>query len=455
MSWYLPRYRVDIKQLARLAGGTGGRGHRVASNSDEDAVTLAVAAVRAAAGGERRAPDRLYFSTTRPTYLDKGQATIVAAAAGWGPDVRTYDFHGTVRSGIGALVAGLEAPGRTTVALADQRYGPPGSTEDLAGADAGVAITVSDDAIATIEAVAAQSSPLHDRWRPEGALATRAWDVRWSADQLDPLVDEVVASTLNDAGLTLDEVDHVALVSPNPRVGARLRKRMAPVAAPGSRIEGAGVAQPGLELAHLLSIAEPGHTILLVVAADGAEALLLRASDALPQRRPASPYDATATLPMDAAAYYRLRGTLVQDSGRRPAPPAPAAPAALRNRDWKFALHAASCDECGAAALPPRRVCFKCQATDRMTPIALADRAAVVSAFTLDHLASPDATPAVAAVLDFGEGISGRFALTDVDPDTVRIGDRIAMSFRVVSDPPGGPRNYFWKGRPVVEEDER
>lgn len=453
VSWYLPRYRVDVDELAQLAGGTGGSGNRVASNGDEDAVTMAVAAVRV--GQPIREPERLFFSTTRPEFLDKGQATIVAAACGLGPEVRTYDFHGTVRSGVGALIAGLEAPGTTTVALADRRYGPPGSAEDLQGADAAVAITVSDDAIATVEAKAARSSPLHDRWRPEGTLATRVWDVRWSADQLDPLVDQVVESVLKAAELEIDDIDHIAVVSPNPRVAASLRKRMPAVERPGARVSGAGVAQPGLELAHLLSVAEPGQRILLVVAADGAEALLLRATTRLADRRPLSPFAPLPTLPCSAATYLRRRGTLLQDSGRRPAPLAPAAPAALRNQDWKFELGVSRCTECRSAHLPPRRVCFKCHSTDKMTTVHLADTEATVTAFTLDHLASPDATPAVAALLDFGDGVSGRFALTDVDPDAVRIGDRIAMAFRVVSDPPSGPRNYFWKGHPVMTEEER
>lgn len=453
VSWYLPRYRVDVADMVRLSGGSGGRGHRVAAGEDEDAVTLAVAAVRA--GGPVVAPERLFFSTTRPEFLDKGQATIVAAACGLGSDVRVYDFHGTIRSGMGAVMAGLEAPGRSTIALSDQRFGPPGSAEDLQGADAGVAITVSDDAIATVEAVAAQSSPLHDRWRAEGSLGTRAWDMRWSAEQLDPLVDEVVASVLAGAGRTLEEVDHVALVSPNLRVGAGLRKRMVASSASAARVEGAGVAQVGLELAHALSVAEPGQLILLVVAADGAEAVLLRATEALPTRRPQSPHSVTETLPLDAATYFRQRQTLARDPGRRPPSPAPAAPAALRNQAWKFGLAASACSQCGTAHLPPRRVCFKCHTIDEMVPVPLVDRAARVKAFTLDHLASADGNPVVVAILDFGEGGSGRFLLTDVGPDSVRVGDEVRMSFRVVSDPVQGPRNYFWKGLPVMKRGEQ
>lgn len=449
VDWYLPSYRVDRAALAELSGNPGGRGHRVFSGKDEDAVTMAAAAVRR--GEERTGTTRrLFFSSTRPEYLDKGLAPIVALAAGLGTEVRAYDFHGSVRSGVGALVAGLESQGTTVVALADQRFGLPGSTEDLHGVDAAVAVTLSDEAIAEVVASAAVSAPLHDRWRPEGSVATRVWDVRWSADELDPLVDSVVADVLAQAGRSLDQVDHVVLSSPNPRVSSALRSRMARIQAPAERVGDAGVAQAGLELAHVLAVAEPGETILLVVVADGADALLLRATPSLEERRPHSPFLPSPAFDVDAGTYLRWRGTLLRDTGRRPDPLPPAAPAAMRNRDWKYALVGTACKHCGTHHLPPRRTCFNCGAVDEMAPHSLAAATATVSAFTLDHLAASGAAPVVVAVLDFDSGGRGRFELTDVDADSVRIGDRVAMTFRIASDPPAGPRNYFWKGRPLM-----
>jgi uncharacterized OB-fold protein len=426
----------------------------VTTGKDEDAVTMAVAAIRAAGQGER-SPRRLLFSSTRPQFLDKGQASIVAVAAGLEPGVRAYDFHGSVRSGVGALVTALDSPGPSVVALADQRFGLPGSPEDLTGADAAVAITVSDDPIATVVATAAVSAPLHDRWRPEGSVATRVWDTRWSADELDPLIDHVVAGVLAEAGhATLDEVDHVVLVSPNPRVGSRLRARTVPVEAPDARVGDAGVAQIGLELAHVLSLAEAGERILLVVAADGAEALLLEAGPALAARRPATPFAPSPTRTVTAGAYLRWRGTLLRDTGRRPDPLPPAAPAAMRNSEWKYALVASECKRCGTNHLPPRRTCFQCGALDEMVPQPLAGSGATIRAFTLDHLAGGDAGPSVIALLEFDKGGRGRFELTDVDPESVQVGDRVAMAFRIASDPPTGPRNYFWKGRPLMGSDD-
>jgi hydroxymethylglutaryl-CoA synthase len=59
----------------------------------------------------------------------------------------------------------------------------------------------------------------------------------------------------------------------------------------------------------------------------------------------------------------------------------------------------------------------------------------------------------VAADIDFDGG--GRFQceLTDVDPDAVRIGDRVEMTFRRLYTV-DGIHDYFWKAKPVTSADQ-
>src|SRR5256885_12063621 len=61
--------------------------------------------------------------------------------------------------------------------------------------------------------------------------------------------------------------------------------------------------------------------------------------------------------------------------------------------------------------------------------------------------------PVVAAVIDFDGG--GRFqcGMTDVDPASVKIGDRVEMTFRNVYTA-DGIHNYFWKARPAARSEE-
>ena len=78
----------------------------------------------------------------------------------------------------------------------------------------------------------------------------------------------------------------------------------------------------------------------------------------------------------------------------------------------------------------------------------MADVPATIVTFTVDRLAFSRSPPVVAAVIDFDGG--GRFQceVTDVDPETVKIGDRVEMTFRRLFTA-DGVHNYFWKARPV------
>jgi uncharacterized OB-fold protein len=83
-----------------------------------------------------------------------------------------------------------------------------------------------------------------------------------------------------------------------------------------------------------------------------------------------------------------------------------------------------------------------------MTPERFADIPGTITTFTIDRLAYSMSPPAVVGVIDFDGG--GRFQceLTDVDPDSVRIGDRVGMTFRRLYTS-GGVNDYFWKARPL------
>ena len=83
-----------------------------------------------------------------------------------------------------------------------------------------------------------------------------------------------------------------------------------------------------------------------------------------------------------------------------------------------------------------------------MAPERMASVPATVATFTVDRLAYSLSPPVVAAVIDFEGG--GRFQceLTDVDPNSVKIGDRVEMTFRRLLTA-NGVHNYFWKARPL------
>ena len=79
----------------------------------------------------------------------------------------------------------------------------------------------------------------------------------------------------------------------------------------------------------------------------------------------------------------------------------------------------------------------------------MADVPATITTFTVDRLTYSLSPPVVAAVVDFDGGGRFRCEVTDVDADSVAIGDRVEMTFRRISTA-AGVHNYFWKARPIT-----
>ena len=147
-------------------------------------------------------------------------------------------------------------------------------------------------------------------------------------------------------------------------------------------------------------------------------------------------------------AFLTWRGQIHREPPRRPEPDRPAGPPSLRGTAWKYGLFG-SRDENGFVHLPPARVSMGSGEIDHMEMVRMADVRATIATFTVDRLAYSLSPPVVAAIIDFDGG--GRFQceLTDVDPTTVKIGDRVEMSFRRLYTQ-DGIHNYFWKARPVA-----
>jgi uncharacterized OB-fold protein len=153
----------------------------------------------------------------------------------------------------------------------------------------------------------------------------------------------------------------------------------------------------------------------------------------------------------DDLSYQRFltwRGELRREPPRRPDPERPGAPATRRSDPWKHAFNASRCRQCGFRHLPPTRRCLECRAIDDMELERLADVPGTVATYTIDRLAFSLSPPVIGAIVDFDGGGRYRCEMTDANPDTIEIGQRVQMSFRRLSTAQG-VHNYFWKARPV------
>src|SRR5580658_10435840 len=165
---YVPYRRLARADIGSFMGSGGGKGARAVASHDEDTTTLGVEAarlaVRAAPG---HTPDALWFATSVPAYLDKTNATAVAAALRLPGDIGAYDFGGALRSGMGCLLSALRGGGTTFVVAADLRDGLPTSGDEAAGGDAGAAVLVGEgpQVLAELGGGAAATDEFTDRWR--------------------------------------------------------------------------------------------------------------------------------------------------------------------------------------------------------------------------------------------------------------------------------------------------
>ena len=291
---YLPFWRLQRAAIAGVLGSGGGQGTRTVASHDEDTTTLGVEAGRRAlaVGPGAGSVQDLFLSTPDPGYLDKTSATTVHAALGLGRGCGAYDFAGSSRSAVGTLLQALGAAGggrgRSTLAiLSDLRTGLAGSAEERDSGDGAAAfVCAPDGAVAELAGRGTASDEFLDRWRVPGEADSHVWEERFGEELYVPLAREAFAAALKDAGLAEGDVDHAVVT------GLHVRAVRSAAASLGVRdgvlapdLTGAvgnlGAAHAGVALCDVLERAEPGQVIVVLSLADGADALVLRTTDAL------------------------------------------------------------------------------------------------------------------------------------------------------------------------------
>jgi hydroxymethylglutaryl-CoA synthase len=460
---YVPYRRLQRSEVAEVFGSGGGKGSRSVASHDEDTTTMGVEAARLALrAAPGSAPSAVWFATATPAYLDKTNATTVHAALRLPAHVPAFDFGGALRSGPGALRTALGAggSGTTLVVVADLRDGLATSADESAGGDAAAAVVVGDDGpgtpvIAEYLGGASVSDEFLDRWRTAGDRRSRTWEERFGETRYVPLGSDAWRAGLEAAGVTADEVDHVVVTGMHGRaakaLGRKLGVRDGVLADDLTTTVGqSGAAHAGLVLASMIEQAGADQVVAVVSLADGADVLVFRTTSARGAWTPSDPVAtqiaAAADLPY--GKFLSWRGMVTLEPPRRPEPQRVSSSAAWRNEEWKFGFVGSRDRSSGAVHLPPSRVSMTGGAVDDMEPIDRADAEATIATYTIDRLAYSPSPPIVFAVLDFDGG--GRFPveLTDVDPATVDIGDKVAMTFRKLFTA-DGIHDYFWKARPV------
>ncbi|SCG36181.1 zinc ribbon domain-containing protein [Micromonospora rifamycinica] len=466
---YLPAYALDDNRLDPTTPARAGGPARSVAGHDEDAVTMAVEALRHVAAATP-AGRHLLLATTNAPYEAKTSAGVAHEALGLDPGVTALDLRGH-RAGASALDLALR--GVATAALADVRTTRPGAPDELAQGDAAAAF-VGGRRAAVLLARAGHTAEVLDRWRLPGERHDRVWDERFTAEILVAAGLHTAHRALAEA--SLDTVDQVVVSSSNPRAAAALRKALGGATALRTASGGAtalrtasggagqdaaveratgftGAAHPGLLLAAALDEAQPGQTILLLSATEGADAFVLRVGDGVRAARggPSVRAQLAARQRVGYGRYLRWRGLLDVQGPARPAAPAPAAPPMHRRAGWKYRLEGSRCDACGRVTTPPGRVCASCGIVGAGTAtgkVSLRERTARVVSVTRDHLTTmPEPEVAIVVADVDGGGRLSAYA-TDVAPGDVTVGMAMTPVFRRLWTT-DSIHNYFWKLRPA------
>tara|TARA_B100000579_G_scaffold418111_1_gene415328 strand:+ start:1512 stop:2909 length:1398 start_codon:yes stop_codon:yes gene_type:complete len=456
---YVPYYRLDRAKITAAMGAGGGRGHRAVAGYDEDTTTMGVEAARNALRSSGLTPSSIWFATANPAYLDKTNATAIQAALDLPQQTWAVDAGGSARSAEAAILGARGTSGISMAVISDLRTGNPTSNDESGGGDASAAILFGDEEDAPVIAyslgLATSTGEFLDRYRLPGESASRIWEERFGEQAYIALAEDAIERALKEADLALEDVDKVVIAGLHSRA-VRSLSRIAGdklVDDLTGRIGNPGAAQLPLLVASALDNADPEEIILCVHLADGAYASVLRTTDAIAGYIPFSTVESQiekGSDSLDYNLYLTWRGFLDREPPRRPDPDRPGAPPAFRSEDWKYAFVGSRDRSSGAIHLPPMRVSMDGGAVDDMERIRMADTPATIATFTVDYLAFSLSPPTVAVVIDFDGG--GRFQaeMTDVDPDEVKIGDRVEMTFRRLFTAQG-IHNYFWKARPLAE----
>lgn len=473
---WLPRARLQRTEIANahawLAPGLKGlaKGERTTANWDEDAVTMAVEAVRDALEGHDPADvGGVWMASTSFPFLDRQNAGIVADALALPREIVTLDLASSQRSGTAALAVALRAAGGfdkpLVVVAADRSRDKAASTQEMTRGDGAAAFVVGqgEGVIARLIGQRSDAVDFVDHFRSEGAPFDYGWEERWVRDEgYLKIVPETLRALLAQTGADPAGIGHFVFPVAARRVAGQIAKAVGiPEAAVADNLQATvgetGCAHPLLMLAGVLERARPGEKILVAGFGQGCDALLFEVTEAIDRLPPRSGLSGALAARREERRYSRYLASndlLKMEYGIRSEVDKQTGLSTLyRNKGMSQALIGGRCTACGTPQFPSTRVCVNpdCGAIDSQTPHRFAETPATINSFTADRLTYTPDPPQYFGMVQFAGGGRLMADFTDIDPDAdLQVGQPMKMVFRVKDyDQKRGFRRYFWKATPV------
>lgn len=462
---YVPLWRLSRDDIGKAWVAASMGGERSVAGHDEDSITMAVeAGIDCLKGLERQNIDGLLFASTTAPYKEKQCAALVAAALDLREDIITSDFANSLRAGSLAFRSAIDAvnggsANNCLITAADCRIGYPNTTDEQAFGDGAAALLIGNsDIVCEIEAVYSISNEIVDVWRTDKERFVHSWENRFIIERgYNECMNKAISGLMKQKGFGPKDFTKAVFYGPDNRsqqglattLGFDTRSQLQQSSLPA--IGNTGTPHALMALVSALEEAEPNDRILLASYGDGADAFILRVTDAIRKikvGRGVKGYIKSKRMLPSYNKYLLYRELLEQpfelfnvDS---------AATTLWRDRRWVLRGHAAKCRKCGTTTFPIERICYQCQSKDDFDEIRITDKRAKVFTFSRDRLAGGSAeSTVVQTVAESEEGATRMYGMmTDCDPEQVEIGMPIEMTFRRIREDRGF-YSYFWKFRPI------
>ena len=468
---YLPKLRLSRAAIAHsvgwLTGSTGCTGSRTLGFWDEDALSFAVEAGRAALRSGPETVKSLVFASVSAPFAEPTNAGIAHSALRLPDHCSAHDVGGSARSTLIALAGLMAGEGDGLLLAGDRPVALPGSADEAALSDGGAAALVgSDDLLLRFCGSGTISAPFVSRYRTSKREGSTNWEERWiRGEGLAKLVPAAVTRALENAGVDAVDVRHLVMPSTIGNAGRAVAEAAGLTQAALSDVliqdlGDTGCAHALVMLAHALDTIEPGDRIVLAQLGQGASALVLEATEKVIRERGTVQRQIDAGQPEDI--YLKLpvfNGILPWDKGfRGRAAPQEALSVAYRNSEALLGFVGGRCRESGAVQFPPSRLSADPQhpALDTQDPVELADLGGRVFSVAADKLAFSRHAPSCYGMVDFDGGGRLMMEFTDADAINLQVGDAVRFVFRIKNlDDQSGYRCYFWKAvRDAAQSDE-
>lgn len=469
---YVPRLRLSRKSVveanawANPALKAHGKDERSMCNWDEDSLTMAVEAARdCLSGAAKDTIKTLYFASTTFPFNDRLNSGVAAEALNLENELDTLDIAASQRAGTSGLIAAFKAAaaGPLLFLAADKRRARASSAQELLWGDGAAALLLgTDNPVAEFLGSYSEATDFVDHYRGQHSEFDYAWEDRWIRDEgFAKIVPPVVAGLLRKTGANPADIIHFVFPCTYARLPQAIAKKAGiPEEAVRDNLQAVcgetGAAHALVMLVAALQDAKPGDLILVVSFGQGCDALLFRATEALPRLSPRNGIKGAIARRKPEENYSKFLAfndlTAIDRGMRAETDKQTALSTLYRKKAMLLGLVGGRCEQCGTVQFPKTNVCVNpnCNAMHSQVDHPFANIPARVMSYTADRLTYTPDPPAYYGMVQFDGGGRLMVDFSDVDADQMDVNAPMRMAFRIKEyDAERGFTKYFWKAVPA------